>query len=811
MLEIILIMKKLNNFIFYIKKQSHHIYVFFLFILISLSYFYPVLEDQMLYQSDIVQYTGMAKEHIDFREENNSETYWTDSAFSGMPTYLLGAKYPHNYIKELDLLIRFLPRPADYLFTYLLSFYILLLVLKVDYKIAFLGSLFFAFSTYLIIILGAGHNSKAHAIGYMPLVISGILLVYNNKYYLGFFLSTLALALEICTNHFQMTYYLMFIVITIGLIYLIDSYKKAKLNDYFQKTIILFCSLFIALGLNASTIMSTYEYSKESTRGNNEITIKVDGSIKENKGLDYDYINEFSYGLFETFNLVIPNIIGGGSIEELDTKSKTYKYLKSVGASTIQARQIVKSSPTYWGKQPIVEAPAYIGIVVVFLFVMSLFVLKTKHKKWLIISILISLLLSYGKNFSIFTDLFVNYFPFYDKFRAVSSIQVILELCIPVLAILGLNQILKENSLKNSLKKNLNTTLIVFISVLMVLYFSQYLLSFSGLNDKTYEDAYGIGYIDALKLDRINMYNNGIYKSFFYIVLLYGLLYYYIKKILSKNRLILILILVSSFDLISVNKKYLNSNDFVDSSVVLNPYSLNDADRLILNDKSKFRVMDLTNNSTKASYFHNSILGYHAAKLSNYNALLDFYVYKNHIPVLNMLNTKYFIQNNEQGKPQVIIRDSALGNAWFIEDLINVKSQNEALISLDTLNLSKRAVSTKLKSKKFIIPEQSNINLVNYKSNYLKYQINNSNESYVVFSEIYYKNGWKAYLNDKLVTHDRINVALRGINLPKGNNIVEFYFDPDVVIKSAKISLVFSLIFIISLFVYLIKYLRKKI
>jgi hypothetical protein len=221
--------------------------------------------------------------------------------------------------------------------------------------------------------------------------------------------------------------------------------------------------------------------------------------------------------------------------------------------------------------------------------------------------------------------------------------------------------------------------------------------------------------------------------------------------------------------------------------------------------------MDLTNNSTKASYFHNSILGYHAAKLSNYNALLDFYVYKYHKPVLDMLNTKYFIQNDEQGIPQVIISDSALGNAWFIEDLINVKSQNEALISLDTLNLSRRAVSTKLKSKKFIIPEQSKINLVNHKSNYLKYQINNPNESYVVFSEIYYKNGWKAYLNDKLVTHDRINVALRGINLPKGNNIVEFYFDPDVVIKSAKISLVFSLIFIISLFVYLIKYLRKKI
>lgn len=802
-------MKKLSNFILHIKKQSHHIYVFFLFIIISLSYFYPVLENQMLYQSDIVQYTGMAKEHIDFREENNSETYWTDSAFSGMPTYLLGAKYPHNYIKKLDLLIRFLPRPADYLFTYLLSFYILLLVLKVDYKLAFLGSLFFAFSTYLIIILGAGHNSKAHAIGYMPLVISGILLVFKNKYYVGFFLSTLALALEICANHFQMTYYLMFIVLTIGLIYLIDLYKKANLTDYFKKVAILFCSLFIALGLNASTIMSTYEYSKESIRGQNEITINIDGSIKQNNGLDYEYINEYSYGLFETFNLFIPNIIGGGSIEELNIKSETYKYLKSIGASTIQARQIVKSSPTYWGKQPIVEAPAYVGIVVVFLFIMSLYLLNTKHKKWLIFSVAISLLLSYGKNLSFFTDFFINYFPFYNKFRAVSSIQVILELCIPVLAILGLNRIVKDKFSKTTHIKYLNNTLIIFVSVLGALYLSQHLLNFSGLNDKFYADAYGVGYIDALKLDRINMYNNGIYKSFLYIVVLYGVLYYYINNKLSKNRLILILILVSSFDLISINNKYLNSNDFVDSSIVLNPYTLNNADKSILNDKSKFRVFDLTSNSTKASYFHNSILGYHAAKLSNYNALLDFYIYKNHMPVLNMLNTKYFIQNNEQGDAQVYVNDSALGNAWFVEDLINVKSQNLALLSLDTLDVSRRAVTTIKESKRFIIPELSKIELVDRKSNYLKYQVNNSNESYVVFSEIYYKNGWKVYLNNEQITHDRVNVALRGVNLSSGNNIIEFYFNPDVVVKSSRISLIFSLTFGIYFIAFLFKYFRN--
>ena len=269
-------MKKLNNILSFLKCNTHHLIVFVLFIIISVSYFYPILEGDKIYQSDIVQYTGMAKQQNDFRDSTNTETYWTDSAFSGMPTYLLGAKYPHNYIKKLDLFLRFLPRPADYLLLYLISFYVFLLVLKIDYKLAFLGSIFFAFSTYLIIIIGAGHNSKAHAIAYMPLVLSGIILVFNNKYYKGFFLTAIALGLEICANHFQMTYYLMFIVISIGVYFLIEAIKTNTLKKYFKSLTILFSALFLSIGFNASTLMSTYEYSKQSTRGANEITITPD-------------------------------------------------------------------------------------------------------------------------------------------------------------------------------------------------------------------------------------------------------------------------------------------------------------------------------------------------------------------------------------------------------------------------------------------------------------------------------------------------------------------------------------------------------
>jgi hypothetical protein len=512
-------MKNLTSITLSLKNNLHHFLVFVLFIVISVSYFSPILDGEKIYQSDIVQYTGMAKEQNDFRNLNDSETYWTDSAFSGMPTYLLGAKYPHNYIKKIDLFLRFLPRPADYLLLYLINFYIFLLVLKMDYKLAFLGSIFFAFSTYLIIIIGAGHNSKAHAIAYMPLVLAGIILVFNKSYYKGFFITTLALGLEICANHFQMTYYLMFIVVLLGLYYLINFYKRKLLQEYFKSLGILFSALFLSILLNASTIMSTYEYSKQSTRGLNEITITVDGDQIQPDGLDYDYITEYSYGIFESLNLFIPRIIGGGSVEKLDATSESYQYFKSIGANSIQAMDAIKYSPTYWGSQPIVEAPAYVGIVVFFLFIFSIFLVSNNNKYWLLASIVVSLLLSYGKNLSFITDIFINYFPFYNKFRAVSSIQVVLELCIPVLAVYSLHTIIYKDRAAKEVKKALNKTLAVFIILVIGLYLSIDLFDFRGLNDSVYINPYGAGYLDALKLDRIILFKSDLFRTFIYVIL----------------------------------------------------------------------------------------------------------------------------------------------------------------------------------------------------------------------------------------------------------------------------------------------------
>ncbi|MGY8919072.1 MAG: hypothetical protein ACKVJ4_01755 [Flavobacteriales bacterium] len=803
-------MKKLNNLITFLKANTHHLFVFILFIVISVSYFYPILEGDKIYQSDIVQYTGMAKEQIDFRDSTKTETYWTDSAFSGMPTFLLGAKYPHNYIKKIDLFLRFLPRPADYLLLYLLSFYVFLLVLKIDYRLAFLGSVFFAFSTYLIIIIGAGHNSKSHAIAYMPLVLAGIILVFNSNYYKGFFLTTLALGLEICANHFQMTYYLMFIVISIGIYFLIDSINKNTLKKYFKSLALLFFALFLAIGFNASTLMSTYEYSKQSTRGANEITITPDGDQRESNGLNYDYITEYSYGVFESLNLLIPRIIGGGSAEKLGTDSESYKYFKSIGASTIQARDATEYSPTYWGSQPIVEAPAYIGIVVFFLFILSLFLVSNKNKYWLLGCIIISLVLSYGKNMSFITDLFINYFPFYNKFRAVSSIQVILELCIPVLAIYSLHTIIRQNKPKKEVTAALNKTLGIFMLLLTVLYFSIDLLDFKGVSDSMYLDAYGPGYLDALRLDRIDLFESDLIRTFIYVILAFLLLSIYKGKVISSNVLILSLLILVSFDLISFNNNYVNSDNFVKANKVEVPYVANEADISILSDTTKFRVLDLTINSTKASYFHNSVLGYHAAKLSNYDALLKFYISKNHMPVLNMLNVKYFISKNDNNQPEAFINENAQGNAWFIEDLYYLKNQNQAILALDTLNLKNSAVSTKLKSENFNVSASAKLDLINFKSNYLKYSSKNNENGYAVFSEIFYPKDWKVFVNGKETSFDNVNVALRGLYLNKGNNIIECFFSPDVVKKSSYLSLASSLLAFFLFGFYIFKYIKIK-
>ena len=781
---------------FSIKKILPHLLVLVGFVVLSLAYFSPVLQGKQIFQSDIMQYIGMSKQQNVFRAETGTETYWTNAAFSGMPTYQLGAKYPHNYIKKLDLSLRFLPRPADYLFLYLLSFYVLLLVLKVDFKLAALGAIAFGFSTYLIIILGVGHNSKAHAIAYMPLVLSGILLTFQRKYIAGFLLTTVAMGLEIVANHFQMTYYLMFLVIILGVAYLIDAYKKQLLPRYFKSLAILVAAVVLSIALNATSIMATQEYVKESTRGKTELTINPDGSPKAaTSGLDKDYITQFSYGYLETFNLFIPRFMGGGNGENLGKDSHTYDAFRKLGASTSQAAEEAKNAPTYWGDQPIVEAPAYIGAVVLFLFVFALFLVKGRLKWWLVGGSIFSLLLSYGKNLGFLTDFFIDYVPLYNKFRAVTSIQVLLELCIPVLAIFGLVRLFNDYEKDEQKLKALKYSTIITggLAVLFLLFKSSF--DFVGLRDAQYIQAYGPDFVGALKEDRRAIFTQDTLRTLVLVLLSAGAIFMFLKKKLNENILIVVFAVLILFDLVGVARRYVNNDDFMSAIKVNKPFQANEVDKLILEDTSHFRVYDLVSGPSKPSYFHNSLNGYNAAELKSYREVFDFYIAQNNMNVLNMLNTKYIIAQDEKGNMFPYKNDEANGNAWFIETIKQVSDANQEIMELDSLNNKKVAVTRMTKNKSFKVDSLASIKVLEYKPNYIKYSSNNSNDGFAVFSEIYYSHGWQVFIDGEKKDHIEVNYILRGMEIPAGKHTVEFKFEPQVVQTGSSIALGSSILF----------------
>lgn len=786
------------------------------FVLISLIYFYPVLQGKKILQSDIVQYTAMAKEQNDFRAEYNAEPYWTNSAFGGMPTYQLGANYPHNYIKTLDGLIRFLPRPADYLFLYFVGFYVLLLVLRIKPLKAFFGALAFGFSTYLIIILGVGHNAKAHAIAYMPMVIAGVLLVYQRRYLVGGLVTLLAAALEINANHFQMTYYLLILLLVITVYYKVKALKAKDFSHLWKAAGVFVIAGVLAIGANATNIMATSEYAKESTRGKSELTFNADGSKKtEATSMTYDYITEYSYGILESFNLISPRIFGGSNSENVGTNSEMYKYVVAQNVPEDQAKEIVKGLPTYWGDQPIVAAPAYIGAIVFFLAVLALFADNRKIKYAFLAGALVSLFLSWGKNFPLLTDFFINYVPMYNKFRAVSSIQVVLEICMPVLAIMGLQTFFKLDEKEKW--THLWKSGAVSVGILVVLFLFKGSFSFAGGSDAYFMQSYGPEFVDALKVDRKSMFSADLLRSSFFIIVAFGVLWFSIKNKISERVAIILVGVLMVADLFFIDKNYLNTSSFVSAHEVDEPFVEAPFDEAILKDQSHYRVFEVSQNAMsdpRASYFHKSIGGYHAAKPRRMQELFDYQIVKNNLEVLNMLNVKYLIQTNEKGEQITIKSTGTNGNAWFVKEIKEVNSADaemKALTKFDSKNVAfVNSNEFKIATKQFVKDTTAVIKLDSYKSNDLKYTSNNPNNGFAVFSEMYYKNGWNAYIDGKLTEHYRVDYALRGLPVPAGKHTIEFKFEPQVVKTGSMISL-FSFIGILGLLVFGIYTERKKI
>ncbi|MDO6471893.1 YfhO family protein [Maribacter sp. 1_MG-2023] len=774
-----------------------HFFVVVFFIIAALAYFSPVLQGKVMYQHDIAQYTGMAKEQNDFRKSNDQEPYWTNSAFGGMPTYQLGANYPHNYIKKLDRLIRFLPRPADYLFLYFIGFYILLCCLKVDYRLAIVGALAFGFSTYLIIILGAGHNAKAHAVAYLPVLLAGIVLVFRKKYLWGFVLTALAMALEITANHYQMTYYFMLLVLILGVVYLVYAIRDKQLKHFFASVGLLVLAVTLGIAANATGLMATKEYADWSTRGKSELTINPDGSPKEDTGgLSKAYITNWSYGITESLNLFVPRLFGGASQENLGENSKSYNYLIDKGLARSSALDFVSGLPLYWGEQPGTSGPAYLGAVIFFLFILGLFLVKGKHKWWLLFGSLMSLVLSWGKNFSSLTDFMIDYFPLYDKFRAVSSIQIVLELCVPVLAILALNKLFKDKVPQADKMKSLTIAAAIVLGLGVVLLMFKGAFHFVGVNDDNLRMTGLEELPEMLCLDRKSVYTSDLLRSLGFALGTALLIWLYLKEKLKMNLLIIAIGLLVVVDLVGVDLRYVNNDNFVSKRKMLEPFKETTADKIIAKDDGVFRVFDQTDgfDSAKTAYFHQSITGYHAAKPAGMQDLFNFHVYNGNLSVLNMMNIKYVIRQDQEGNAFPIENPNANGNAWFVSQLQSVANANEEIMALDSLDTKNVAV---VNSSKFSdiypltyqVDSTASITLIDYEPNHLTYTSKNSNEGVAVFSEMYYENGWNAYIDGKESDYFKVDYVLRALKIPSGEHKVEFKFEPDVVVTGSKITL----------------------
>ncbi|MBT8385325.1 MAG: YfhO family protein, partial [Bacteroidia bacterium] len=581
---------------------------------------------------------------------------------------------------------------------------------------------------------------------------------------------------------------------------LIDAIKNKALPHFIKSVIMLLVAVILAVGINATSLLATQDYAKESTRSKSELTILPDGTQKEEitTGLSKEYITTYSYDLLETFNLLIPRFYGGGSRENLGKESETYQFLKDkIGRA--QAKGFSENLPMYWGEQPIVEAPAYIGAVLIFLFVLGLFTVKGKLKKWLLTATIFAILLSWGKNLSFLTNFFIDYVPLYNKFRAVSSIQVITELAVPLLAIITLNKFL--NSDKKEENKELLTGLKYSLYVvggiaLLFTLFGTSLFSFESYRDAGLEQQLP-GFTDAIISDRKSIFFKDSLRSLMLVVISAGLLWAYLKSKLNKNVTIIAFGVLILFDLVGIDKRYVNKDDFVSKKQEEQPFQASAYDKDILQDKSYYRVINFMvdpMNDGSTSYFHNSIGGYHAAKPRRYQELYEYQIAKNNIEVLNMLNTKYIIFPDNEGTPRVQQNPEANGNVWFVKEVQFVNSADEEISALDSLRTKEKAVinsefESYVKKSTYAKDSLATVKLVSYQPNEMKYESNAAEEQLAVFSDVYYKNGWKAYIDGVLTPHFRANYVLRAMVIPAGKHEIIFRFEPDIIKKGNAITL----------------------
>lgn len=782
------------------------------FIVISFIYFFPATtEDRILFQHDTVAGAGAGQEAKEYYERTGERTRWTNALFGGMPTYQMSPSYdstePLTFVQKVYHL--FLPNYVWLTFIMMLGFYILLRAFGIPAWLAGLGGIIWGFSSYFFILIAAGHIWKFITLAYIPPTIAGIVLAYRKKYLLGGIITALFMAMQILSNHVQMTYYFLFVILFMVGAFFEDAWRKKELPQFFKATGVLIVAGLIGVSINLSNLYHTYEYSKETMRGKSELKYEGAAAKQTSSGLNRDYITQWSYGIGETFSLLVPNVKGGASVP-LSRSEKAMEKANPMYSS------LYSQLTQYFGDQPMTSGPVYVGAFVLMLFILGCFIVKGPMKWALLGATIFSILLSWGKNFMGLTDFFIDYIPMYNKFRAVSSILVIAEFTIPLLAILTLKEILtKPELLKEKLKYiyisfGLTGGLALLFAIAPRLFFPTYIPGneMAALQNALPADQLS-PIIANLEEMRVHLFTSDAWRSFFIVTIGTLLLLAYNAKKLKATWTVAAIALLCLGDMWSVNKRYLYDEQFIPKSEQTATFRKTQTDELILQDPSlDYRVLNFAGNTfeeNNTSYWHKSVGGYHAAKLRRYQEMIDHHIAKEmqaayqevataggqmdsvnaaKFPVLNMLNTKYFIfPAGQQGQTVPIENPYTFGNAWFIDKIQYVNNANEEIDAIGQVDLQQTAiVDSKFKEALKGVNEGykdslSTIRLTNYEPNQLVYETSSPQDGIVVFSEIYYP-GWTATIDGKPADIARADYILRAMNVPAGKHTIEMRFDP---------------------------------
>ena len=791
-----------------LKKCLPDVLAVLLFAVLAFAYFFPAdIEGRILYRHDASAGRGAGQEGIEYLQKTGERSRWTNALFGGMPTYQMAPSYGSTDLltKVVNAYHLWLPENVWYVFAYLLGFYILLRAFDFRQHLAVLGSIIWAFSTYFLIIIAAGHIWKVWALAYLPPMIAGVVLAYRGKYLWGLLLTAVFTAFEINANHVQMTYYYLFIILAMVIAWLVEAVREKQLARFFKATAVCLVGAAIGVCINLSNLYHTWQYSKESMRGKSEL-VKQNSSNQTSSGLERDYITQWSYGIGETWTLLIPNTKGGASMP-LSQSETAMKHAEN------DFLPIYQQIGQYWGEQPGTSGPVYVGAFVMMLFILGLFIVKGPMKWALLAATILSILLSWGKNFMGFTDFFIDYVPMYAKFRTVASILVIAEFTIPLLAMLALKELLSGEIKKEKLKVPLIASFVLTggIAMLFSLMPSMFFDSFISTSEMHAIQSLPAEYIQPLVANLTEMrqavFTADSWRSFYIILAGTGVLLAFIYGKLKKEYAIGIIVALCLVDLWTVNKRYLNDEMFVPKSEREAPQQKTQTDELILRDQNlDYRVLNLASNTfneNETSYYHKSVGGYHAAKLRRYQEMIEAYINPEMqalfkgiseaggdmtqlngdsiCPVLNMLNTRYFILPLQGGQTVPIQNPYAYGNAWFVDKLNYVNNANEEIAAVGKLDLRHQAVAdAKFKEQlgeAAVQDTASVVTITSYEPNRLTYDVNSGKGGVLVFSEIYYP-GWEAKVDGQPVELGRVDYILRALNVQPGKHQVELSFFP---------------------------------